>query len=111
MGREYRLSRNPRLRKEGDRRHARISPALQVSVRHISLDPRAAIAGIDVGEDFLDIAVLTTEQKRLSFTRLDLRSIGLVESETSPESEAIARMAKRLAAAVPQLHGAIALVD
>jgi len=102
MGREHRLSRNPRLREEGDRRPAGVSAALRKRVVPFRIRARQPIAGIDVGEDFLDLAILD-----------EARSIRLCRVEISScEKNPIAEIAKRIAATAPELgRGAIALVD
>jgi hypothetical protein len=111
MGREYRLSRDPRLRQESDRRNARVSAAIRVSVRGFELDPHAVVAGVDVGEDFLDIATLAPESHHLSLTRVNLRDIGSAPAGNSLDTNAIALLGARLADDVPELRGAIVLVD
>jgi hypothetical protein len=61
------------------------------------------ILGIDVGEDYLDLAVLDADRRTLSYHRVPLEGIG------SPVAESIAR---RIAQAVGRdLRGSVALVD
>ncbi len=63
----------------------------------------APILGVDVGEDFLDLAMLTAERTRLSYHRIPLRGI------TSPVADSIA---ERIAEAVGcDLCGGVAFVD
>ena len=111
MGREYRFSRDPRLRQEGYRRNARVSAAIRVSVSGFELNPHAVVAGVDVGEDFLDIATLAPESHHLSLTRVNLRDIGSAPAGNSLDTNAIALLGARLADDVPELRGAIVLVD
>src|SRR5580704_6238753 len=94
MGREYRLSRDPRLREKGGRRPARVSPALPVdgssvlarggdfrpaSVRtlHVASGTALTIAGVDVGEDYLDIALLKPNSRYLKLTQVPVAGIDL----------------------------------
>src|SRR5690242_18052758 len=111
MGRKYRLSRDPRLCQESHRRNARVSTAIRVPVRPFHLDPRAVIAGIDVGEDFLDIAIVKPERQHINLTRVDLRRIGGAAAEGPFDMNAIASLGSMLADKAPELRGAIALVD
>jgi hypothetical protein len=63
----------------------------------------APILGIDVGEDYLDLAMLAADRTRLSYHRVPLEGI------TSPVAESIAR---RIAKAVAHdLRGGVAFVD
>src|SRR5437762_14194494 len=114
MGREYRLSRDPRLRQEGDRRDARIRFALPGALRRIELDPRATILGIDVGEDFLDLASVERDSRKVALARVDLRKIigGLKAMNGGPDSRALAQLAGAITAAIPPVSApTIALVD
>src|SRR5690348_10084833 len=106
VGREHRLPRNPRLREESDRRAARIPPDIPAALHRLSVGRDTAIAGIDVGEDFLDIAILVSGKSELRLTRITLRGI----SEDTPG--AIAQLAARIIDIAPELAApAIALVD
>src|SRR6266851_6345609 len=106
VGREHRLPRNPRLREERDRRAAGISPDLPAALRRLSVGRDTTIAGIDVGEDFLDLAILVSGKSELRLARIALRGI----SGDTPG--AVAQLAARIIDIAPQLAGpAIALVD
>src|SRR6266481_6461862 len=106
VGREHRLPRNPRLREESDRRAARVSPDLSAALHRLSVGHDTTIAGIDVGEDFLDLAILVSGKSELRLARTALRGI----SGDTPG--AVAQLAARIMDIVPQLAGpAIALVD
>jgi hypothetical protein len=75
------------------------------------------IVGIDVGEDFLDLAIVDTAARRLRLARVAVRgveSFAEVESEGSGKDRgAIGELSRRLLAAAPELgeSGAIAMVD
>src|SRR5215471_8668991 len=97
MGREYRLSRNARLRQESYRRNAGVSPAIRVSVHRFQLNPRAVVAGVDVGEDFLDIATLAPESHHLSLTRVNLRNIVSAPAENRLDTNAVTLLSLMLA--------------
>src|SRR5215469_5125186 len=103
MGREYRFSRNPRLRQESYRRNARVSPAIRVSVRSFDLNPHAVVAGVDVGEDFLDIATLAPESHHLSLTRVNLRNIVSAPAQNRLDTNAVTLLGSTLADKVPEL--------
>ena len=124
MGREHRLPGDARICEEGDRRDARVSVALPnaaagiisacAATRRIQLDRDATIAGIDVGEDFLDLALLPPLRRSLLLARVDLRGIGREADGRglSSDAGAIEELALRIARAVPlPTQGAIALVD
>ncbi len=71
--------------------------------REIVIAPDATILGVDVGEDFLDLAMLAANSSRLSYHRVPLRGIA------SPAVDAIAH---RIADAIgSDLRGAVALID
>jgi len=71
--------------------------------RKIVIATDAPIFGVDVGEDYLDLAMLTADRTRLSHHRVPLEGI------TSPVAESIAR---RIAKDVgPDLGSGVALVD
>jgi hypothetical protein len=110
VGREYRLSRDARLREEGDRRDARIRIALRRQIHPVDLSSAGAIAGIDVGEDYLDIALIQPgDAAALNLSRVDLR--GIHASRDAPGS-AIGELARRIAKTAPQLNrGAVAIID
>jgi Protein of unknown function (DUF429) len=69
------------------------------------------VAGVDVGEDFLDIATLAPESHHLNLTRVNLRDVGSVPVGNSLDSNVIALLGARLADNMPELRGAIVLVD
>jgi hypothetical protein len=73
--------------------------------RPIAIAPNAPIVGIDVGENALDFAIADSGQMRLE-------RVGLAGLENSP-GQAIAELARRIVAIVPELtgKGAIALID
>src|SRR6266436_1351469 len=106
VGREHRLPRNPRLREESDRRAARVSPDLSAALHRLSVGHDTTIAGIDVGEDFLDLAILVSGKSELRLARTALRGI----SGDTPG--AVAQLAGRMIDIAPELAApAIALVD
>ncbi|MBV8357168.1 MAG: hypothetical protein JO189_04420 [Deltaproteobacteria bacterium] len=69
------------------------------------------MAGVDVGEDFLDIATLAPESHHLSLTRVNLRNILSAPAETRLDTNALTSLSLMLAEKVPELRGAIVLVD
>jgi len=69
------------------------------------------VAGIDVGEDFLDIATLAPESRHLSLTRVNLRNIVSAPAENRLDTNAVTLLSLMLADKVPELRGAIVLVD
>ena len=69
------------------------------------------MAGVDVGEDFLDIATLAPESHHLSLTRVNLRNIVSAPAETRLDTNALTSLSLMLAEKVPELRGAIVLVD
>ena len=73
------------------------------------------MVGIDVGEDFLDIAALTPKSRYLRLTRIDLRNCADASAGRSPRSNrdknAVSLLATMLTDKVCELRGAIALVD
>src|ERR1700677_1070610 len=97
MGREHRLSRDPRLREKGGRRPARVSPA--VSARSASGSASGAVrfapgtavtlAGIDVGEDYLDLAFIRAGDDALTLHRVPLAGI-------EGEGDAVGALMRRL---------------
>src|ERR1700737_3956432 len=106
VGREHRLPRNPRLREESDRRPAGISTDIPAALRRLSVGRDTTIAGIDVGEDFLALAILVSEKSELRLARIALRGI----SGDAPG--ALAQLAARIIDVAPELAvPAIALVD
>jgi hypothetical protein len=63
----------------------------------------AAILGVDVGEDYLDLAMLAADRASLSYHRLPLEGIASTVAES---------LARRIAGAIGRdLGGAVALVD
>jgi hypothetical protein len=81
-----------------------MSTALSVCARRkIEIAKDAPILGIDVGEDYLDVAMLTADRATLSYHRVPLAGIA------SPVAESIAQ---RIANAVERdLRGGVVLVD
>ncbi|MBI3758862.1 MAG: DUF429 domain-containing protein [Deltaproteobacteria bacterium] len=75
------------------------------------------IVGIDVGEDFLDLAIIDAIGRRLRLARVavtGVESFGEVASSGSTKHEgAIGELCRRLLAAAPELgeSGAVAMVD
>jgi hypothetical protein len=69
------------------------------------------VAGVDVGEDFLDIATLAPESHHLSLTRVNLRNIVSAPAQNHPATNTVTLLGSTLADKVPELCGAIALVD
>jgi predicted nuclease with RNAse H fold len=73
------------------------------------------VAGIDVGEDFLDIATLSPASRQLSLARVDLRTISAKPAGGLPDSQleksAVTSLRLLLADTVPELRGAMVLVD
>src|SRR5260370_22402845 len=97
VGRGHRLPRNPRLREESDRRAARVSPDLSAALHRLSVGHDTTIAGIDVGEDFLDLAILVSGKSELRLARTALRGI----SGDTPG--AVARLAPPIIYIAPEL--------
>ena len=88
--------------------------------------PAAAVVGIDVGEDFLDLAVLDAAARNLRFARVAIAGLeqcsatpagsasdGRAASDALNTRGAISEMGRRLLAAAPELGviGTIALID
>jgi hypothetical protein len=73
------------------------------------------VAGIDVGEDFLDIATILPQSRHLSLARLDLRQIAGAAAEDPLRlhrgTSAVTSLGAMLADRVSALCGAIVLVD
>jgi hypothetical protein len=71
------------------------------------------VAGIDVGEDFLDITTLSPARRDLRLARVSLRSIAAAPAETTPRSHtnAVTSLGAMLTDMVPELRSAIVLVD
>ncbi|HLX38391.1 MAG TPA: hypothetical protein VKR29_11340 [Candidatus Binataceae bacterium] len=69
----------------------------------ISVTPDSIILGIDVGEDYLDLAKLSCDRAPLSYHRIALAEL------TRPITDALARIAAEIVG--PHRRGAIALVD
>jgi hypothetical protein len=73
------------------------------------------VAGVDVGEDFLDIATLARDNQQLKLTRIDLRNLASALAENPSRSQidmdAVTWLGTMLAEKVPALRGAIVLVD
>ena len=75
MGGNPRLARDARLRDAGHRRPPRVPVALRADIGRVECRGGAAIAGIDVGEKFLDVAVADPAGRSLKFTEIDLRDM------------------------------------
>jgi hypothetical protein len=74
-----------------------------ISRRAIAIPDDAPIAGIDVGEDFLDLAILDAGRSRLDYRRVAFGGL---------RRPAVDTLAERIADAAPELRrGAVALVD
>lgn len=74
-----------------------------ISRREIVIPAGVPVAGIDVGEDFLDLAILNGDRSRLEYHRVAMAGI------RSPVAKSLAL---RIAEAAPSLHrGAVAFVD
>ncbi len=91
------------------RNHQRIAEvrkkpaAVGCATREIVVDSDATILGIDVGEDFLDLALLATDRAKLSYHRVVLKGI---------VGQVVDTIAQRIADAVgAALQGSIALID
>ena len=73
------------------------------------------MAGIDVGEDFLDLATFSPANRDLSLARVDLRTISPTPAERSTRSQveasAVTSLRAILIETVPELAGATVLVD
>src|SRR5215469_149278 len=105
MGREYRVSRDARLREEGNRWPPPIPAAVSLPGRitRYAIGSAQRVAGVDVGEDYLDVALLDGEAKSLRPAR-----IPLFPATRHP----IVRIAERISESFPELGpGAVALVD
>jgi hypothetical protein len=71
--------------------------------RKITVAKSAPILGVDVGEDYLDLALLSGDRARLSHHRVELSGIG---------KPVVQSLARRIVRAVRQnVRGALALVD
>jgi len=85
--------------------------------RRVHLDPRAAIAGVDVGEDFLDLAIVASGRRTLDLRRIRLDEIAATGGDSAcppgagTASSAIAAIVRCLRAQAPALANAIAIVD
>ncbi len=69
------------------------------------------MAGIDVGEDFLDIATFTPERQHFNLAQVDLRKIAGAPADGTYDTKAITSLGSMLADKAPELRGAIVLVD
>lgn len=77
---------------------------------HTRLPPHPVIAGIDVGEDFLDLALIDPSDRQLHFAIVDLRRITGTVGDSA--SAALEELARRVSQAAPNLkQGAIAVID
>ena len=82
----------------------------------VDLDPRAPVAGVDVGEDFLDLAIVSSDRRALGLRRIPLDDLAAPRADPAssgalPAASAIEALAHRLRAQAPELTGAIAIVD
>src|SRR5579885_1925881 len=103
MGREHRISRDARVREESDRRPPRISVALPPRILRYRIGRGRAIAGIDVGEDFIDLAIVKGGANRIRYARVAMPAGG---------ADPIGQLAARIAEAAPELRrDAVVLVD
>src|SRR5260370_40835766 len=105
VGREHRLPRNPRLREESDRRAAGISPHLPAALCRLSVGRDTTIPGIDVGEDFLDLAVLVSGKSELRLEHIALRGI------SGDTAGAGAQLAPRIIDIAPELAAPALALD
>lgn len=85
--------------------------------RRLDLDPRASIAGVDVGEDFLDVALVSSARRALDLGRIRLDEISASGEDSAgspgviPAPGVISTIAQRLRAHAPDLANAIVIVD
>jgi hypothetical protein len=73
------------------------------------------VSGIDVGEDFLDIATFAPQKKNFRLARIDLREINIAPARNPRRSQRdvnpVTSLRAMLTETVPELYGAIVLVD
>ena len=102
------------------------TPDARALCTSVMAPPAGPIIGIDVGEDFLDLAILDAAAKHLRLARVAVAGVdrggsardgsandGLAQDSTVNARGAIAELACRLLAAAPELGaaGTIALID
>src|SRR5215472_6183759 len=136
VGREYRLSRDARLRQARDRRTPGVpdalsgadgverggaaaelksflaagspnpaarTPAPPAALVRLSANPSTTYVGIDVGEDFLDLAIVNPRARSLRFARVAL---------TGLSGQSSVALARRIIEAAPELDAhPVAMVD
>src|SRR3981189_2057164 len=104
MGGKYRLQGDARLREESDRRATRIPAAVSTEFLNLEIASDAAIVGIDVGEDYLDLASIAPGRGKLRYAPIAMDQIG--------GGDRIMALANALVDRVPDLcAGAVAIVD
>src|SRR5262249_22177952 len=103
MGGEHRIPRDPRLRKESNRGATGVSASVPGTIGQRIIPANRALAGIDVGENFLDLAIAHPAQRTLRYLRIGLQQF---------PDRVVERMADAVASEAPELQaGSIALVD
>ena len=85
-------------------------------IKLLQAAPKAPIVGIDVGEDFLDVAIVDGEAKHLRLERVAVAGVergGDTDNGSIRVGGGIGELRRRILAAAPELgvSGAIALVD
>lgn len=79
------------------------APADPVALAQLAANPSAAFVGIDVGEDFLDLAIVSPPTRSLRFARVALAGLS---------GQASAALAHRIIEAVPEFDvHTVAMVD
>jgi len=83
------------------------------ALKRLHLGPHRAIAGIDVGESFLDIAIVASKPRRLILRRVRLDDIadGYLTGVNHESANVITTIAARLRIEAPELEDAAAIVD
>src|SRR5260370_1094724 len=72
-------------------------------LQHLVIDPSTTIVGVDVGEDFLDLATLRPNTDQIEHARVALSDLGPIPTST---------LSDRLLRAVPGLNDrCVALID
>jgi len=84
-----------------------------VALKRLHLGPHRTIAGIDVGERFLDIAIVASKPRRLVLRRVRLDDIakGDFTGVNNESANVITMIAARLRTEAPELADAVAIVD
>src|ERR1700675_2073936 len=95
MGREHQLQGNARVREESDRRQARVRVAVTggINIVRVVVARGAAVAGLDVGERFLDLAVIDADRRAVRYSRIALEDLD--------RNDPIAALGAALAAEIP----------